>query len=452
MGWRTPLSIRTRLNILIGALLVLALAANVLAIVWSAGPRIRAEDESILRLTRQTVQNALAHLPPEPAQDSALAALIASFNGLRHVRVYRDLESASPGLPIAANPQAASGGRSDVPTWFAKILDHDRALLKIKVPNGAGFIVIAASPDDEITEIWQSVIETLSGGLALIAAVFALTTLAVHQALSPIDTLAGGLKQLEGGDYQVRVETVGPPELADIARKLNTLAAALEKTRIENARLAEQLIWVSDDERRELARELHDEFGPYLFSIRATLSALQAEARRDPTPAGVERGRKYESLLYQVSEVQLLNRRVLQRLRPPALADLGLTGALHGLVDGWRAQHRDVEISLEDDGVGAQIDDTTALTVYRVVQEGLTNAFRHAGATKISIRISQPMAAQLAIDVQDNGQGLSADIKPGMGLSGMSERVWALGGTLAMTNARSGGLALRVELPLIVRN
>jgi two-component system, NarL family, sensor histidine kinase UhpB len=444
MGWPKHLSIRTRLNILVGTLLVLALVTNVLAIIWSAGPRIRAEDESIVRLTRRAVESGLAALPPTGDQEAALAALIEPLNGLRHVNVYRELSSSGPALP----PPQADPAVGRVPDWFIRLLGHDRPFIKVKVPSigaAAGFVVIESSPSDEISEIWEAMTETLTGGLALIGAVFALTSFAVHQALAPIDKLSEGLKQLQGGDYEVRVPMAGPPELADISAKLNTLAAALKRTRSDNARLAEQIIWVEDDERRELARELHDEFGPYLFSIRATLTALLSDAQRD---GATDRMLKCTNLLDQVSEVQQLNRRVLQRLRPPALSELGLDGALLGLVTGWRTSHPHVTITLETAGLDSHIGETTSLTVYRVVQEGLTNALRHAGASLIAITVIPYTPVTLTVRVADNGSGISEANKPGFGLSGMSERVWALGGTMTVSNGPIGGLMLQAELPL----
>ena len=124
---------------------------------------------------------------------------------------------------------------------------------------------------------------------------------------------------------------------------------------------------------------------------------------------------------------------------------------MHGLVALWRENNPQVAITLDADLDRLELDETAQLTVYRVVQEGLTNALRHAQATRIDIAVGPAKtgpAKGLSIRLQDNGSGLPGGTKPGFGLSGMSERVWALGGTMTMTNSPSGGLLLAVELPL----
>lgn len=438
-----PLSIEARLNLLIGALLVLALMANVLAIVASAGPRIRAENESIVKLTRQTVDRSIRGIATslDPVRD--IAALIDRLSDVRHARV--SFEPLAPGFERApAEPVPAPA--SSAPDWFARLVSSDHPPVHIPL-NAAyqrlGTIVIAANPGDEIAEIWDAVKETAATGLALFATVFALTTLAVRQALMPIHNLGGALSEMQGGNYGVELATTGPPELAGISAKVNDLAHALTRTKCENSRLAGEIISVEDRERRELARELHDEFGPYLFAIRANVTALLAAGDLRPAMSG-----KCEAALEQISALQQANRRVLQRLRPPALAELGLEGALKGLVAQWLENRSEVEITL-DTGLGdAALDDTAELTVYRVVQEGLTNAFRHANASRIAVRIAAHSPATLHIKVADNGSGLADGSTRGFGLSGMSERVWALGGTMSLTNGADGGLVLDVELPV----
>ena len=440
------LSIRTRLNLLIGALLLLALAANVALIIWSAGPRIRAEDDSILKVTRQTVERALADLQTSPDPGRELSSLLDKLADIRHVRVYFE--------PPAGRPAPVPGQvltQTSVPDWFATLVTAARPPLRIPASVGGrplGTIVMASKPSDEIAEIWAAASSALTGGLALIAAVYALTTLAVRHALMPIQNLSKALRVMRDGNYEVELERTGPPELAEISGKLNDLAVALCRTRSENSALAEQIISVEDHERRELARELHDEFGPYLFAIRANVSALQADAVRDASPQAADRARKCASTLEQISALQQMNRRVLQRLRPPALSELGLEGALHSLIALWRENNPGVTITLDLSDKAHDLDETAALTIYRVVQEGLTNAFRHANASRIGIAVLAGQPGRIHVTLSDNGSGIADDSKPGFGLSGMGERVWALGGTLAMSNGDGGGVRLDVELPL----
>ncbi|MEQ1694288.1 MAG: ATP-binding protein [Hyphomicrobiaceae bacterium] len=440
------LSIRLRLNLLIGTLLLLALAANVAVITWSAGPRIRAEDNSIVRLSKQTVERALVELQTssDPARD--LAALLDRMTGVRHARI--NLEPPANGA-LRPTPRLV-GTRSGVPPWFATFLYATPTVERVPaIYKGAllGTIVIASNPGDEIAEIWEAVVGTLTGGFALITAVFALTSLAVRQALMPMQNLGSALRLMQGGDYKVALEKTGPPELAEISGKLNDLAATLGRTRDDNARLTEQIISLEDHERRELARELHDEFGPYLFAVRANLTSLMTDAAADPSAAAVARAKKCSAALEQISALQQLNRRVLQRLRPPALDELGLDGALRGLIANWRENNPEMGINLVNGIAALGLDQTTELTVYRVVQEGLTNVFRHAHASHVSIAIHAASVDRIVVRVSDNGTGLAGGVRPGFGLSGMRDRVRALGGVISMTNNPTGGFTLSVELP-----
>ena len=442
------LSIKTRLNLLIGALLLLALATNVAAIVWSAGPRIRAEDDSIVRLTQQTVERALGELQTSADPARELATLLDRLSSVRHARV--SLEPPE-GLSVRRGQRTVFDNK--VPSWFVGLLYSDRPPVRVPVTikgTKLGTIIIASNPGDEIAEIWDAVSETLTGGLALIAAVYGLTTLAVRHALMPVQNLGNALRLMQGGNYGVTLARTGPPELAEISGNVNDLAATLTATRAENSRLAEQMISLEDHERRELARELHDEFGPYLFAIRANVTALMSQAESEATPSGRANAKACAATLDHITALQQLNRRVLQRLRPPALSELGLEGALRGLVALWRENNPAVTIAMTANIAALDLDDTAQLTVYRVVQEGLTNALRHAQATHIDVVVALAAPSRLRVTVSDDGTGLMDDAKPGFGLSGMSERVWALGGTMAMSNVPAGGFLLDVELPVAI--
>ena len=146
---------------------------------------------------------------------------------------------------------------------------------------------------------------------------------------------------LEAGKYDVVVPETGPPEISDICRKLNRLAATLESTISENRRLAERIICVQDEERKDLARELHDELGPYLFAIRAAVSAHKAELQR-----GGQRPRKAAADLRHARRADgddpARQPRVLQKLRPMGLEEYGLKAKLKSLVALLRENHAQV--------------------------------------------------------------------------------------------------------------
>lgn len=241
------------------------------------------------------------------------------------------------------------------------------------------------------------------------------------------------------------MEPGGAPELAEICAKLNHLAAALGDAVEEKRRLAERAISLQDMERKEIARELHDEFGPYLFALRAHASALLRFS--DARQPNVDASRKHGSaILEQVNALQQFNRRILEKLRPVGLAELGLREALGALLRLWGESHPDVVIEATISNALGETEEAADLTIYRIVQEALTNVFRHSCATSVNVTIEpaqQPAGMRgsrgcALVRVRDNGRGLKPDHKLGLGLIGMRERILALGGTLTVVSADVG--------------
>jgi two-component system, NarL family, sensor histidine kinase UhpB len=242
------------------------------------------------------------------------------------------------------------------------------------------------------------------------------------------------------------VKPGGSPELAAICSKLNHLAAALGDAVEDKRRLAERAVSLQDVERKEIARELHDEFGPYLFALRVHASSLVriADDREPDTDALRKHG---GAILEQVNALQQFNRRVLEKLRPVGLTELGLREALGALLRLWGESHPGVVIETAISPSLGETGETADLTIYRIVQEALTNVFRHASATSVNVIIEpaeQPSGAKRSsrgctlVRVRDNGSGLRPDHKLGLGLIGMRERVLALGGTLTVASSEEG--------------
>jgi two-component system sensor histidine kinase UhpB len=217
----------------------------------------------------------------------------------------------------------------------------------------------------------------------------------------------------------------------------------------DRRQLSGRLVSLQDSERKEIARELHDEFGPYLFALRAHLSSLEAAMGEETADAEVLL-RQCRAMTEQLGALQQVNRQILERLRPAGLADLGLGEALKGLVSMWRQAHPGVSLDLTVSPSLGAFDETTELTIYRVVQEALTNAFRHAGASLIEISIaplnSDTSQKTVRVKVKDNGSGLPTGFKTGLGTIGMRERVAALGGSINM-NSTPQGLVIEALVP-----
>lgn len=440
MWWK--LSLRARLNTLLAIVLLLGLTVNIGWLLFDAAPRVRAEDQSVVRLARQFIETSLAGLDEVADPDARLNRIVDDLNRLRHVSVRRgDVQNQ------AAVSRADIARGSSAPAWFIALVHPEQTSINVPVMvNGkADSLLITSHPDDEIDEIWDGIVTQLEVGSTIVVALLLVTMTVVRRGLAPIRTVAEAMTKIESGAYETRVKPRGPPELAAICDKLNHLAAALEEAIEDKRRLAERIVSLQDAERREIARELHDEFGPYHFALRAHADALLRIAAKcgENQAALLKHG---EAMIQQIDALQQSNRRVLNRLRPAGLAELGLREALGALVRLWREAHPDVAIETRISPALPVLGETADLTIYRIVQEALTNVFRHASATRVDVaiepidrsatRTTAPGQAVL-VRIRDNGAGLR-DHKSGLGLVGMRERVMALGGAVSVESTAEG--------------
>ena len=444
-------SLRMRLNLLFALVLVLGLAINIGRLVLEAGPRIQAEDNSVIRLAREFIDASIADLKSSPDPEAKLEGLVDGLQKLRHVSVTRARDGASTAME--PNGAAATDSRFDAPPeWFVTMVRPEQTSVRVPIVvegKSYGILLIASHPSDEIAEIWDGIVTQLEVGSVIAAALLILTMLVVSRALTPIQSLADAMSGIEAGRYDTRVTPTGSAEIAAICEKLNHLAGTLGDAVADKQQLAQRVVSLQDVERKEIARELHDEFGPYLFALRAHATSLMrmADAAK-PDVAGL---RKHgAAMLEQVNALQQFNRRVLDKLRPAGLSELGLSEALAALVRFWRDAHPGVSVETEISQLLGPVGETAELTIYRVVQEALTNAFRHSGATQVSVTI-EPVAGAgrvgraARVRVSDNGEGLPSEHKLGLGMIGMRERVMALGGT--MTVVSSGGVTVEAVVP-----
>ena len=444
------LSLRARINLLLALLLALGLAVNIGRQVAEAGPRVQAEDQSVIRLAREFIEMIVADLNEAPDPDARLNQIARDLSRLRHVSIaLKD----SSGNPLTPPRTEADDDARGPPAWFVSLVHPEQTAVSVPVAihGKPGSLLITSHPDDEIAEIWDGIVTQLEVGSAIALALFLVMMNVVGRALAPLQSLADVMAELEDGRYQARVAPGGAPELAAICTRLNHLAATLGEAVEDKRRLAERAVSLQDVERKEIARELHDEFGPYLFSLRAHASALAKQA--DGRAPSAEAVRKHGSaMLEQINALQQFNRRVLERLRPVGLAELGLRQALESLSRLWRESHPDVAIETVISPALGVTGETADLTIYRIVQEALTNVFRHAGATSVNVVIepaeqtAQDGRACARVRVSDNGRGMEPDQRLGFGLVGMRERILALGGTLNVVSG-DGGLTVEALVP-----
>ncbi len=454
------LSLKTELSWLIGLVMLMTLIINLSILIAHAGPRIHAEDDTSLHLTRELVVTAIGSLQETDDPLPVLSRFYESLGSLRHVDVkVMEAGDTSPVLSVKPIPKS----QSEVPSWFVDLVHTPPRVVTIPViikGVNYGRIAIISNPVDELAEVWSDVSWLALVGLLVTSIILGLVLLLVRGSLKPFEGLKRGLSDLEAGKSNVRIELRGATEFRVISAALNSLAATLDRVRTENRALVDRLIRVQDDERKEIARDLHDEAGPCLFSIRAAVVAV-SELTADAT-LDILQIRQTCANINKASEIlQNLFRALLGRLVPRGLAEFGLREVLKGLLNSWQTSRPDVALELICPHDLSILDESIALTAFRVVQESITNIFRHANANWAQVRVEFGSAAPassseiesecapaLLIAIEDNGVGIPSLPILGLGLLGMKERVQALGGRISMDRRVGGGTRIAVSLPL----
>jgi two-component system sensor histidine kinase UhpB len=348
----------------------------------------------------------------------------------------------------------AHDDRESAPDWFIALVQPNKDVETVPITTSGqviGSVLIEGQPDDEIAEAWE-LLELMSvlwlGGtlLMMIGLYFVLGF-----ALDPLVTLADGMRELEDGHYGLRLELPQVRELAAIVSSFNKLAEGLDNANAENSRLYRQLLAVQEDERRQISRDLHDEFGPCLFGITAGAGAIERHARTLPEP----QASAILSCVNEISQVserlKSLNRGLLNRLRPVALGRVTLTELITELIVTIERRHPDTRFEREFKGLAASYGEDLDLTLYRCVQEGLTNAMRHGQPCLVEMVIEAADTSAgpgVRLSITDDGVGIADPSALGFGLSGMRERVRAQFGTLVIAPAKPAGTALLVTLPV----
>jgi glucose-6-phosphate-specific signal transduction histidine kinase len=236
--------------------------------------------------------------------------------------------------------------------------------------------------------------------------------------------------------------------VADIS-ELQLMQRELAETLSENRLLSQKYLLVQEEERRNLARELHDELGQCLNAIKLDAVSIR-DTSRDGQPEIEASANAIIELSAHVYEVV---RSIMQRLRPAALDALGLHDAVGHLVGQWQRRNPAVECRLETSGDMSDLGEVVNITVYRLVQECLTNIAKHAQARCVTVTLQRSSEDMVRIAVCDDGRGMDLHGKrTGLGLVGLRERVEALQGRLRIDSTPGGGLQLVASLPVGTRS
>jgi two-component system sensor histidine kinase UhpB len=468
-GW----SLRLRINLIVATLMGLFVAA----LFWMQVDDTRRSVHEEITGGNRVAAQLLQRVSWVTAQ-AGVRGLQEFLTQLGRVRANDITLTDSAGQMVYRSPPSPYKAGRAAPGWYSDLVAPP--LQRQEIVVAGGHLVVEADPSRAILDGWDDFwkLATAAGVVLLLLnlGVFWL----VGRTLAPLGRIEQALARIRSGDWRSRLPALPGREAARMGEAVNRMADALqgqldeqkrawqaERSLDDSRALAWQIEQHMEAERREIARELHDELGQSVTAIRTLAATL---VQRLPADARGQQDRELAALIgAEAGRLDDAMHGLIPRLAPLSLDGVGLVDALADLVDGARQREpqRRITLTLDAPQRAGRDEAATAvpaaaeapghepqasrdvaaclpvglrgeltLTAYRVAQEGLNNALRHSGASTIEISLGRH-GNSLAVQVLDNGQGLVGDpaTSARFGLRGLRERVRALGGDMSLGTA-----------------
>ena len=435
------MSLQLKLNLMITCLLLVLLSVSAIFVVKNASEDVRAEVASTANLALHLLDAEILHYSSDfgwinsDGYDSIFK--LKSLDNIRHLKI--DFYDINGKLRETNRVKRQALDGNAPPQWFVNAMSLTGSELQKQTRNiilsgrYVGEMVVTPDPSYEIAEVWDDTIGLLGLAAVFFVLINVLVYLAVKYTFKPVDRILEALTQIEQGQFSSRLPDFKPVELHAIGQKFNAMADTLQSSTQNNHRLTQQIIRLQEDERKSLARDIHDEIGQYLTAIHVDASAILNGRKLS---VAKESARAISSVTRQMMDMV---HEILQRLRPRALDELGLSLALGELVHHWRQRCRNVNIIQNIASNIDPIDEAVSITAYRVVQECLTNIAKHANARRVTISVKQDKQF-LYLHIEDDGVGFDPTVTAeGFGLAGLNERIQGLMGEMKIESSKRYG-------------
>ena len=438
------MSLKSKLLIYINSLLLIATLIGLLTILMVTQKNVREEVLSTMTLAEFAIEQGVKKNPDFylfQREDSDLG--FSELSEIRHLKIQffnnQDilLEETSNTLDEIKPP----------PYWFIFLIEklsEEIFFSKINIDQRGemtGYILIKPEPIYEYAEIWQQI----KVGLWIIGAFLILINIVVlilfSHMIKPINKIIEGFEKLEAGNYKSKINRSNILELDIIGKKFNSMINNLRQSNDKIHKLSQNLINVQEQEKSELARDLHDELGQ-------SLTALQAEA------ASISKSTKKSSRddaifnVIQLSKNMMLStREIIKKLNLGLIEDLGLESALIELFENWKRRFKGVkfEYKIEDKALRKITKQETA-HLYRIFQEALTNIAKHSEPKNIKITVkSFDRGNKTRILISNDGIKSNLANNEGLGLIGIAERVDQINGSLEVIKKKFFKIIIKMD-------
>lgn len=453
------MSLILRLNLIVSILLLAIFIIVFFNILDTTAERVRQEVVSNFELSNQMVEAKikLMHsvpvemIRPYPYVDVSSKRTIhlfniENFNGIKYITV--DLFD-SDNKRIASNRDGSHSSTLQIPEKIKKLLlmgfftpmEHISSPI-VSGDLNLGTIVVSTDSETELRDLWYETLSTVTPIMVMFMLISLAMTFIISYLVKPVADFLRAVSVERAGNDSQESTLYRFSHLFHLPRHLQGIHHELKDSSQKVHELNNKILDLQEEERRRISAELHDELGQHLTAIR-----FEAELIR--TANSIEDTRQSAEAIDDIGRTMKdIVRSMLERLRPPDLDILGLEGAITEMMSNWQLRHPQTDITFEYEADFTAMNDSKQLSIYRIIQEGLTNISRHAGALMDSVTISLTSSEdQLTISIIDNGQGcdLSEEVN-GFGLKGMRERVDVLSGQLTLISSQGNGMKIIVDI------
>ncbi|MDP3607878.1 MAG: histidine kinase [Methylophilus sp.] len=448
------MSLRFRLNLLVTMLSLAFMVAVGWVLVNDTRVSIRERVEAAMRVTVQLLDTVIVSSAMNPSFGPTHIVMQDFLRSLGYVRSSHIELYDHAGNPLYISPESTF--KSDVvpPDWFVKLVSPEKESIQRRIRYGT--LVVTSSPSGSVREAWSGFQQLILIGAAFFVTLNLMVYALLSHSLRPVRHILGAINRVEQGDLTVKLPDFKLPEFDKIGHSLNRMVASLDAERQleENRQLTHLIQKHIEDERRSLARELHDELGQYVTAIK-TFAVAIANKTKERAP-DVEASA--QTIVAAANHIYDGMHNIIRQLRPGSLDNLGLSETLRDLINSYQQQNPELTIDLKLNGELNKLGENININVFRIVQESINNVVKHADATHIQVSLHTNAQGDLALDIHDNGKGMEiahVDQSNHFGLLGMRERVQGLHGQFHIVSSlakKSGGTTISIVIPKAINN
>ena len=442
------MSLRFRLNLLITALLLIFMLAVSYVILKGTKSSIQEGVEAATRVTVQLLDTVIVSSFQNPEWGYTHDVMRRFLNHLGHVRSNEIYLYGLSGELLFKSPPSKYRSQENPPQWFRDLLDpHEKSVTRL---IRFGKLEIIPNPAGAIREAWAKMRVLFWVGLAFFILLNTIVYWMLGLWLRPLQPMLKAINSMEHGDLTLRLPPFNLPEFDRIGHSLNRMAESLaaERELEENRQLTTLIQTHIEDERRSLARELHDELGQYVTAIK-TFAVAIANKTREKAP---EVEASAQTIVAAANHIYDGMHNIIRQLRPGSLDNLGLSETLKDTINNLQKQYPHLHITLDMSGDLAHLGESLNINIYRIIQESINNAIKHAEAKNIAIKLAITEDNALEMTIRDDGLGMdvhAVDQTNHFGLLGMRERVQSFKGTFRVDSESTAQRATESDSNLV---